>query len=58
MALTERGIFEKSALPFSPSDTLQRPTQEIAKIIGATSGTVKSQLHRGRQMLKELMEEV
>ena len=32
--------------------------EEIAKIIGATSGTVKSQLHRGRQMLKELMEEV
>lgn len=30
---------------------------EIAKITGATSGTVKSQLHRGRQMLKELMEE-
>ena len=30
---------------------------EIAKITGATSGTVKSQLHRGRQMIKELMEE-
>ncbi len=30
---------------------------EIAEIIGASSGTVKSQLHRGRQMLKELMEE-
>lgn len=32
--------------------------EEIAKIIGATAGTVKSQLHRGRQMIKDLMEEV
>lgn len=30
---------------------------EIAKITGASPGTVKSQLHRGRQMLKELIEE-
>ena len=29
---------------------------EIAKITGASPGTVKSQLHRGRQMLKELIE--
>ena len=33
VALTESGILEKSAPPFSPSDTLHRPTQEIAKII-------------------------
>lgn len=31
--------------------------EEIAKITGATAGTVKSQLHRGRQMLKNLLEE-
>ena len=30
---------------------------EIAKITGASPGTVKSQLHRSRQMLKELIEE-
>ena len=30
---------------------------EIAKIVNATSGTVKSQLHRARQMLRESMEE-
>ena len=30
---------------------------EIAKITGARPGTVKSQLHRSRQMLKELIEE-
>lgn len=30
---------------------------EIAGIINATPGTVKSQLHRGRQMIKDLMEE-
>lgn len=30
---------------------------EIAKIVNATSGTVKSQLHRARQMLKDFMEE-
>ena len=30
--------------------------EETAKIIGATAGTVKSQLHRGRNMLKEIME--
>lgn len=30
---------------------------EIAKITGASSGTVKSQLHRGRQMIKEILEE-
>ena len=32
--------------------------EETAKIIGATAGTVKSQLHRGRGMLKEIMKEV
>ncbi len=31
---------------------------ETARIIGATSGTVKSQLHRGRGMLKDIMEKV
>ena len=31
--------------------------EEIAKIISATAGTVKSQLHRGRQMIKDSMEE-
>lgn len=30
--------------------------EEIAHIIGATAGTVKSQLHRGRQMLKAVIE--
>lgn len=30
---------------------------EIAHIIKASVGTVKSQLHRGRQMLKAIMEE-
>lgn len=30
---------------------------EIAGIIKSTPGTVKSQLHRGRQMIKDLMEE-
>lgn len=30
---------------------------EIAGIINATSGTVKSQLHRARQMIKDLLEE-
>ena len=30
---------------------------EIAKIVNATSGTVKSQLHRARQMLKDFVEE-
>lgn len=32
--------------------------EEIAKITTSTAGTVKSQLHRGRGMLKEIMEEV
>lgn len=31
--------------------------EEIAKITGATPGTVKSQLHRGRQMIKDTMGE-
>lgn len=31
---------------------------EIAKITKSTSGTIKSQLHRGREMLKKLLEEV
>ena len=31
--------------------------EETAHIIGVSSGTVKSQLHRGRQMLKNIMEE-
>ncbi len=31
--------------------------EETAKIVGVSAGTVKSQLHRGRGMLKEIMEE-
>lgn len=31
---------------------------EIAEITKSTSGTIKSQLHRGREMLKKLLEEV
>lgn len=31
--------------------------EEISKITGAAAGTVKSQLHRGRSMIKDLMEE-
>lgn len=30
---------------------------EIAQITGVSAGTVKSQLHRGRQMLKDIIEE-
>lgn len=30
---------------------------EIAKIVNSTEGTIKSQLHRGREMLKNIMEE-
>lgn len=31
--------------------------EETAKITGTTAGTVKSQLHRGRLMIKEIMED-